>query len=361
MGYSNDNTANLLSKIDNEKSASNLAVTKCIKEFVKTENIKSNGGFYSMLIILIIFIIVFIIFCIKGKSMIENKIDDVIYKQFVKNKNKKPNNSILNQIRPINILKRKETKISNNKMNKKNSASKNILSHRKGNNIIFISTDKSKKKVNKKNNNLINLKNNTKKNNSNNISEEKIENKPDKDNDYEFNNLSYRDAIKYDKRTFCDYYMSLIKNKQIFAFTFCSFSDYNSGIIRKFIFFLSFALHYSINTLFFNDINMHQIYEDEGKYNFSYQLPKILISALCSTIILRLMLEFLILTDKSILKVKNINPYCSLNSNFVQRRVYANAMLAKSSSDGAMEEAVEAIEPGTINAHATINMIYYLK
>ena len=63
----------------------------------------------------------------------------------------------------------------------------------------------------------------------------------------------------------------------------------------------------------------------------------------------------------SISKVKNINPYCSLNSNFVQRRVYANAMLTKSSSDSAMEEAVEAIEPGTINAHATINMTYYLK
>ena len=301
MSYSNDNTANLLSKIDNEKSSSNLAVTQCIKEFVKPENIKSNGGFYSMLIILIIFIIVFIIFCLRGKSMIENKIDDVIYKQFVKNKNKKPNNSILNQIRPINTLKRRETKISSNKKNKKNVTSKNILSNKKGNNIL--STDKSKKKVNKKNN-LINLKNNTKMNNTIHKSEEKIEYKPDKDNDYEFNNLSYRDAIKYDKRTFCDYYMTLIKNKQIFAFTFCSFSDYNSGIIRKFIFFLSFALHYSINTLFFNDINMHQIYEDEGKYNFSYQLPKILISALCSTIILRLMLEFLILTDKSILKVK---------------------------------------------------------
>ena len=28
-----------------------------------------------------------------------------------------------------------------------------------------------------------------------------------------------------------------------------------------------FALHYSINALFFNDTNMHQILEDQGNYN----------------------------------------------------------------------------------------------
>ena len=50
---------------------------------------------------------------------------------------------------------------------------------------------------------------------------------------------------------------------------------------------------------------MHQIYEDEGKYNISYQLPKIMISALSATIVLRIMLETLILTDRDVLKVKH--------------------------------------------------------
>ena len=49
---------------------------------------------------------------------------------------------------------------------------------------------------------------------------------------------------------------------------------------------------------------MHQIYEDEGSYNISYQLPKILISALASTVFLSLMLEILILTDRNVLQVK---------------------------------------------------------
>ena len=125
------------------------------------------------------------------------------------------------------------------------------------------------------------------------------------DTDYELNWLSYQEAILYDKRTSCDYYGSLIKSKQLFIFTFCSFNDYNSGIIKKFMFFLSFALHYTTNALFFDESNFHQIYKDEGKFNFSYQLPYIIYSAIISTFVLRLILQFLVLTDKDILEVKN--------------------------------------------------------
>ena len=125
------------------------------------------------------------------------------------------------------------------------------------------------------------------------------------DTDYELNWLTYKEAIKYDKRSNCDYYGSLIKSKQLFIFTFCSFNDYNSGIIKKFMLFLSFALHYTTNALFFDESNLHQIYEDKGKFNINYQLPKILFSALISTFILRSILHFLVLTDKDILTVKS--------------------------------------------------------
>ena len=123
--------------------------------------------------------------------------------------------------------------------------------------------------------------------------------------DYEFNWLSYEEALRYDKRSSCEYYGSLLRTKQLFIFTFCSFNDYNSGIIKKFIFFLSFALHYTVNALFFTDKIMHQIYEDQGKFNFSFQLSQILYSAIISTAILRLILQVLVLTDKDIVKVKN--------------------------------------------------------
>ena len=62
-------------------------------------------------------------------------------------------------------------------------------------------------------------------------------------------------------------------------------------------------------------------------------------------------------------KPKTINPYCSLNNNYVNRRVYSNALMAKASMDGAGEadEAIESIEPGTISVRAGVNMTYYLK
>ena len=143
----------------------------------------------------------------------------------------------------------------------------------------------------------------TSNNNLNKIINKNIsENKPD--TDYELNWLSYSEALRFDKRECCEYYTSLIKSKQLFIFTFCSFNDYNSGILKKFILFLSFALHYTINALFFTEANMHQIYEDEGKYNFEYQLTYIIISAVASTLVIRLMLQFLALTDKDVLEVK---------------------------------------------------------
>ena len=124
------------------------------------------------------------------------------------------------------------------------------------------------------------------------------------DTNYELNWLSYEVALKFDKRENCDYYGALIKSKQLFIFTFCSFNDYNSGIIKKFILFLSFALHYTTNAFFFTDDNMHQIYEDKGKFNFEYQISNILFSAIISNFVLRIMLQTLVLTDKDILEVK---------------------------------------------------------
>ena len=138
--------------------------------------------------------------------------------------------------------------------------------------------------------------------NKNNLNSEISNIKPD--TDYELNWLSYKEAIKFDKRENCEYYGSLIKSKQLFIFTFCSFNDYNSGIIKKFMFFLSFSLHYTTNTLFFTESTLHQIYEDEGKYNLKYQISHILYSAIISNLVLRIMLQTLVLTDKDVLEVK---------------------------------------------------------
>ena len=100
--------------------------------------------------------------------------------------------------------------------------------------------------------------------------------------DDEKNELSYELAIQYDKRTFCEYYISLIKTKHNFIFTFFYNNDYNSKIIKIDNFFISFSMDYTMNGLFFDDDTMHKIYETKGSFNFEYQLPKIIYSSLIS-------------------------------------------------------------------------------
>jgi len=171
--------------------------------------------------------------------------------------------------------------------------------------IKILKNSKSKKKsIFSSQNNFMNNYQKTTNLNKKQKNQDNIKFKPD--TDYELNWLSYENVLIFDKRTNCDYYGALIKSKQLFIFTFCSFNDYNSGIIKKFILFLSFALHYSTNAFFFTEDNMHQIYEDKGKFNFEYQISNILYSAVISNFVLRIILQTLVLTDKDILLNSNL-------------------------------------------------------
>ena len=131
-----------------------------------------------------------------------------------------------------------------------------------------------------------------------NLNEKKLELK-----DFEINSLDYEEAIKLDKRKFYEYYFSLLKYNHPLTFSFATFTDYNSRIIKMFLFFCSFSLDFSTNTFFFNDNTMHKIYEDKGKYNFLYQIPQILYSAIISRII-DTIIKILALSQDNIVELK---------------------------------------------------------
>jgi len=122
-------------------------------------------------------------------------------------------------------------------------------------------------------------------------------------NDYELNNLKYIDAIKYDKRIYMQYYWSLLKIGDLFLFAFVRNNDYNSNIIKISLFFFSFSLYYTVNAFFFTDSTMNKIYEDNGQYDFIYQIPKIIYSNLICTVI-NIIVRFLSLSEKNILSIK---------------------------------------------------------
>ena len=122
-------------------------------------------------------------------------------------------------------------------------------------------------------------------------------------NDQEINSLEYEQAIELDKRTYFQYYLSLIKKKQLILFTFLPSNDYNLPSLKISLFLVSFSLYLTINAFFFNDDTMHKIYKDSGAYNILYQIPQILYSSITSSVI-NMILKTLSLSEKDILKIK---------------------------------------------------------
>ena len=126
---------------------------------------------------------------------------------------------------------------------------------------------------------------------------------------------NYINKINYEKKINkmkCNYVFkmdigcSLLKQKQLLLFRFFDNNDYNINLMKISLFLYVFSLYLMINTFFFNDDNIHKIYEDNGKYNFIFQIPQILYSTIISSIITTI-LKSLTLYQKSIIKIKEIN------------------------------------------------------
>ena len=104
-------------------------------------------------------------------------------------------------------------------------------------------------------------------------------------NTQELNELTYDLALIYDKRTYMQYYCSLLKKKQLILFAFIPAKDYNLLSLKISLFLLSFSLYFTMNGFFFTDGTMHRIYMDKGAYNIIYEIPKILYSTAISSVI----------------------------------------------------------------------------
>ena len=93
--------------------------------------------------------------------------------------------------------------------------------------------------------------------------------------EYELDDLEYLEALKYDKRTFFEFFLCLVKREHLIVFTFIFCSDLNLLVIKLSLFVFSVSLDFTTNVLFFNDDSMHKIYLDYGEYNFISQKHRI--------------------------------------------------------------------------------------
>ena len=121
--------------------------------------------------------------------------------------------------------------------------------------------------------------------------------------DCELNNLPFDEALKIDKRTFFQYYISILNENHIIISIFNKKKDYNSFFIKICILLISISLYLVVNALFFNDSMMHKIYQDKGNFNFIYNLPNIIYSVIIISIII-IILKYISLSQKNILGIK---------------------------------------------------------
>ena len=317
------------------KTISNIELIKCFKITFSKEGLENNIGNIIILIMIALDISIFLVYFFTKKKSISKILRKILelnnYENNPPKKSKKSlsilDNSLSNNNNKSNDNKAQQSNVrininqenNNNNKNKKKKTKKkkkklifqiknyqniNLI---KNANIIFkdeqqrkISTIKNseKQKLSFKNISIYNI---NERNSKKNISDKNNEN--NKYLEEELNILEYKEAIIYDKRTYFEYYWSLLKKKHILLSIIISYNDYNLIFIKISLLIVNFCLYFSVNALFFTDKTMHKIYEDKGIFKIFNQLPQIFYSSLISSLVNILIKQFG-LSEKVIIELK---------------------------------------------------------
>ena len=249
----NINKNKLLENFKNIKNIINFTFLKCYRKLFTKLGISNNIGCYTLLIIILFHIISIFCFCIKDFSLLKKKIKKII--SLKENENNK-----INKISKIYHLNTKKNTLSKNYIKKKDKKMKINIKKTLNSSRIKINSKKIEKSKNKKENINIYI-------------------------DEEINGFSYKFALQYDKRNYCQYYISLLKTQHNLICALCNNNDYNCGIIKIDLFFIGFTIEYTLNALFYNDDTMHKIYQSKGDFDLETQLPIAVYSTIISMIL----------------------------------------------------------------------------
>ena len=287
-------TNKLYNSFDEMKEITNLHVFTCYHVLFSKNGLLYNVGSYILLVIIFIYLVALNTFVAEGY----NKLNEHI-KYFVSQKlsirPKKENNNKNKLLYDNNIKHTDNTSIKNKR--------KNAESNNDNTDKNFVALSKSE--VQNINMHLNQNKSNKDSNTNNN----------EKFNDYELNTMSFDDALEFDKRTYIQYYFSLLRTKHYILFSFVPINDYNAMSIKVLLFFLSFVLYYDLNTLFFVPLVIHKIYLAHASRYYFYQIGIIILSNIICYILDKL-IKSVSLSQENILELKSIKT----NSNNIYHK-----------------------------------------
>ena len=276
--------SNAIGEVTELLSESNFFVLKCYKDIFNIKYILKNVGGFIILGILLLEIIFAIIFIFFNNAKIRNFLYNLTkyYMTFntiniiSQKKNNSLNNSNISSPPPkIRKFKTKKHKSRKSKFSKfrssldsnktedvktiglKNSfiINSNTFLEKKEPKIIF-------KKINFNKYNLLKLKKNC-----GNI---------DMD-DYlktDLDDLEYEDAIKKDKRSFCEFFCQRLYENQIILNTFCFKDNLRPMSIKIILQLLTIDLYFVINGLFFSEEYLSELFNSNEKETFFSYIPR---------------------------------------------------------------------------------------
>ena len=331
----NSDKYNLIYRFDDNKlkASFNIWVIKCIYKSFDLESLLSNTIFLVILAIICIMLIGAIIFFVFEKKHFFGKIqllinampetsetednDDFEEKdEYDGNDNKDENQEengmskkqlIFNLNKKIGKIKKKSKKEKTEKLEKKEKKGKVKVDKKQ------ISEKLSKlETLNEKDASKVQLKGDDKFYNLLKI-KRTIKNRKNpikgnqtgilKSTDNELNKMYFREAILYDKRSFFNYFCSLMRTKNLLFFAFIIRNDFNARTIKICFLFLIFGINLTINLLFIDESSLHEFYISKGQLNIIKHLSKILYASLASLFIKSILLST-IFTEKNFLKIK---------------------------------------------------------
>ena len=310
------------------QNIANIYVLRCIHLLLNKNNLIKNLGFLIICPLFIFYIISIVIFFCKDFKSIKKIIDNIInVKKMIKNEKNKKKDNKKKKTNKIIVVKKMDNIQQNNK-NKLKKKSKSSCIKIKKNPPIKKAKNKKIKKSILSNNNFHLTKKNTRKNKSlssritTNNSRKEIKSVNLSLNleesysilDYsstELNDLPYEKAKELDERTYCVYYLNLLKSNNMFLFAFFKSDDYNSRIMKINLFFYMFIIHFGVNALFFdeneisrmrkNNTDNKTVKKTDRQIYISLSLS---IYSFIISIILKKLLKFLSLSENNILKLK---------------------------------------------------------
>jgi hypothetical protein len=270
---------------DLDESHINIWLMKCILLIFKKGVLNQNFGHYILLsVMLIIFVGAFIFYLLEYNILLNKiknlfqEISDKIDKKSHKKSSKEDKKETLNPSSIYDDNKKKKLIIKKNQINSSDLVSKDKINI---NHNIPLDSNFDLNNLNIEGNN------------------EKYSQKTDN----EMNYLRYESAIKSDKRSYFECYLSLIRTKQLLIYSLYTSNDFNSRVIKICYLFFIYPLFLTINALFIEDSTMHYLYISSDSFNYMDHLFKIIYATVICFILSKLLEKF-IFTEMSILQIK---------------------------------------------------------